>query len=208
MFGLRSVGSVTLPSRRPSVRPSLEPLERRCVPTAILTIGVKYEVDREIILAGNLCGVEDVSNVTITLSGVVSGTTTTDSEGDYFINLTATGLGMVYAEAAGTDATAAEELWDITPVILGFAACEGPNHVWTFTGSVRYRRDYTSMTINFGGVPINLQNQSTEMTDGTFEWLVTLNGTAQDNGLVWAQAVSPWGTPSEKAYDNVWQTGT
>jgi hypothetical protein len=207
MLGLRSTRRAAPAARRPFARPSLEAFESRYVPTALLTLGVKYEIGRDISLGGTLTGVANVSNVTVTLSGKVSGTATTDSNGNYDVTLTATGLGTVYASAAG--ASASEELWDITPIITSFSASEGAGNVWTFSGTVRYRRLFDSLTVNFGGSPVNLQCCSTGTDDeGSFSWAVTLSGTTIDNGAIWAQAVSPWGTASEKAYDYVLQTGT
>lgn len=209
MLGLCSSRSVVPAARRPFARPSLEAFESRYVPTPILTMYLKYEVGRDVTLGGSLTGVPNVSNVTINLSGKVSGSTTTDWSGNYSIKLTASGLGEVYATAAGSGASAMEELFDLTPALSGFSAMEGPGNVWTFTGSVRYRREFDSLTINFGGSPLNLQGASTTTDDGgSFEWVVTLNGTSTDNGLAWAQAVSPWGTLSSKAYAYILQTGT
>ncbi|MFO0843727.1 MAG: hypothetical protein U0797_15245 [Gemmataceae bacterium] len=207
MLGLRSYGH-DAPARRPFARPSLEALETRYVPTPILTLGVKFGTGRNLMLGGDLTGVPNSSNVTINLSGVVSGTAKTDWFGHYSVTLTGSGLGKIYATAAG--ATAMEEIWDTTPVVTSFSAMEGPGHVWTFTGTVSYRREVESLTVNFGGSPINVQGGSTgtEGRGGSFQWVVTLNGTSTDNGLVWAQAVSPWGTASAKAYAYVLQTGT
>jgi hypothetical protein len=37
---------------------------------------------------------------------------------------------------------------------------------------------------------------------------VTLNGTASDNGEIWATTTDPWGTVSDTVYDSIHQTGT
>lgn len=230
MLGFRSVGRVASSPRRSFARPSLEALESRYTPDAhltlelpvpepeplpppssspVLTISVEYGWGKTVTLSGALSGGTNVGGVAIDISGQADGITSTDANGHYTITLTADGLGMVYAAAVGTDATAMDELWDVAPEVTSFTVTEGAGGVWTFSGSISYHRPFDTMTITFGGVPITVSGGGASAnSSGSFTWLVTLNGTASDNGLVWAEAVSPWGLVSDKAYDNVYQTGT
>jgi hypothetical protein len=41
-----------------------------------------------------------------------------------------------------------------------------------------------------------------------FSLTVQLSGTQNDNGSIWAEAISPWGLPSARAYEFIDQTGT
>lgn len=222
MFGLSSIRRAASSPPRLSSRPSLEPLEYRYalngpggiigvigpqLPT--LTISVAYGWGRTVTLSGELYGVDRVGGVTIEITGQADGTTTTDSQGNYSITLTADGLGTVYAEAVGTAAQAMDELWDVPPEITSFVATEGQDRVWTLSGTVTYHRPFNSLPVSFGGVPVSIAGGGTSTdSSGSFSWLVRLNGTASDNGLAWAMATSPWGLESEKSYVNIHQTGT
>jgi hypothetical protein len=212
MFGLLTRASSKAPvasclvPRRARLR--LEELEGRALPSTV-TLAVTYGTGKNITLSGVLSNTATVSGQQIDISGVASGTATTDASGDFSVNLTATGLGDVKAVTHDQSSNAATvTLTDQAPVLTAFQATEGTNHVWTLSGTVTYFRYFASMTINFGGTPVHVQGVTTNADEtGHFEVCVQLDGQADDNGLVWAQAVSPWGTTSDKLYDTILQTG-
>jgi hypothetical protein len=223
MLELRSFGRVSSSARGSFARPSLESLESRYAlngdpfiglpgppppPMPLLTIEVEYGWGKTVTLSGSLSGVTQVGGVAIDITGQADGITSTDSNGHYTITLTADGLGSVYALAVGTGAQAMDYFWDIAPEITNFSACEGEDRLWTFTGSVEYHRPFNTMAINFGGVPVSVSGGTAADSSGSFTWMVRLNGTPSDNGLAWAEAISPWGLVSERAYTNIHQTGT
>jgi hypothetical protein len=145
--------------------------------------------------------------VTVQISGVASGSTTTDANGNYAITLTAGALGTAKAATAdGKSNVASVALNWSAPVIQDFACVELPNHWFTFTGKV-IDPDAGGLTVRFGGGPESLQNQSTTTAaDGTFSFTIQLNGTVDDNGTASAVVTNWWGQTSACAYCDVYQT--
>jgi hypothetical protein len=194
-------------SGRP-VRLGLEALEARDVPSNLMT-SVEYLGGRNIAIHGNLSGTSTPGGQVITIWGKATGTATTDSNGNFTADLTATGLGAVYEQTPGSN-QAETDLTDTAPVIDSFFASEGPNHMWTFTGHVTYNQPSPyGLVINFGGQPISLTGQTANVApDGTFTFAIQLNGTYPDNGTATAQTTDAWGNSSNIAMCLITQMGT
>jgi hypothetical protein len=174
---------------------------------ATVTLNVTYGSGTAITLTGQLTGIPNVANQSITISGQANGAAITNAKGKFLITLVASGLGNVYAAMSnGSSNTAMVTLTDTAPVITSFQATEGQNGVWTFSGTVTWNRSFTSMTVNLGGQLVSLQNVSTTANGtGTFSVNVTLDGQPDDNGLATAVAVDPWGLQSNTATATVQQ---
>jgi hypothetical protein len=205
MFGLLSHKKARSAAPR-LARPRLEPLEGRDAP-GTLTAGVTYGEGRSITLSGTLSGVPTVANQTIQIAGQANGTAVTDANGNYTVTLTATALGDVHVGYDPNTWTTVT-LTDTAPTLNDFFGNEGENRVWTFTGTTTYNRSYSDLTVYFGGAPVSIRGESTEVsTDGTYSLGVQLNGTITDNGTASAWVVDAWGLKSNVAYFYVQQTG-
>src|SRR5262245_7139178 len=122
--------------RPPMARPRLEPLADRWIPASMefttgpfaappaLLLHARYGMGRTVTLSGDLVGVDDVSDITINISGKATGSTTTDVHGHYTITLQATALGIVTATTGDEQLSAQVTLTDEAPVITAFEACE------------------------------------------------------------------------------------
>jgi hypothetical protein len=194
------------PPARLRPRLFLERLETRDCPST-LTMGVTYGQQGSITLSGTLTDEGPTNGVTVQISGVASGSTTTDANGNYTITLTAGALGTAKAATADGKSNVASVMLNWTaPVIQNFACVELPNHWFTFTGKV-IGPDAGGLTVSFGGAPESLQNQSTTTAaDGTFSFTIQLNGTVDDNGIASAVVTNRWGQTSACAYCDVYQT--
>ncbi len=190
-------------------RPWLERLEDRCVPST-LTASVTYGTARSITLTGTETADGSVSGKTITIWGVASGSTTTDTNGNFSITLTASSLGDVrLKDTDGSSNIVTITLTDTAPALTSFTAVEGSGNVWCFSGTVAYNRSFSDLTIYFAGTPISIQGKTTTVDNtGHFELYLTLNGLASDNGTVSASATDAWGLTSNTLTDTVHQTGT
>jgi hypothetical protein len=152
-------------------RPFLERLEDRCSP-ANLTMNIAYGSEHMVTLSGQLTGAGNNANQLVKLSGVVSGSTTTDTNGNYTINLKASALGSLTAVATNpqtqqTDAQANATLVDNGPVISNFKAVE-EGSVIVFTGKVTDNWDPSGLVVTLGGDPMLNGVTATVNADGTF----------------------------------------
>jgi hypothetical protein len=198
MFGLLTGSQSKTSFRAPRfAQPKLETLEGRALPST-LTFSVEYGINRSVTLSGDLTGTSTLWGHTIQFSGKVSGSTTTDSNGAFEVVLSASGVGDVTAvDTDGRSNTALLTLVDEAPVLTDFLATAEGGNLWLLKGDVTYSQPFTSIQVNFGGMPVSLQGfTTTTNTTGHFEVAIELNGQASDNGSAWAEAVSCFGTVS------------
>lgn len=190
-------------------RPSLEALEDRFSP-ATLSLNVSYGLGRLVTLHGSLTDTSTPGNQLITIQGVVNGQVVTDAAGNYSLGATPNYLGMVSAQKTdGSSNVASAPITDIPPTIRAFDAIEGPGNMWTLTGTLTYHRPFDTLTVHIGGVPVHINGRTTTAdSTGAFGVAVQLDGTVNDNGSIWAEALSPWGLVSERAYEYIQQPGT
>src|SRR3954454_860500 len=138
----------------PCFRPRLESLEGRTCP-ADLNVNVCYGAGLLVHLSGQLTDAPDVADQTIDFSGQVNGTAVTDADGDFSVDLTASGAGLVFAVHEPTESmnTFVLDGGSIPPpAISRFACVEHPLQIWTFEGHVDYSFA-DQMTIYFSGGP-------------------------------------------------------
>ncbi len=197
--------------RRPSrfARPCLEALEDRYAP-ATLTLNVSYGYGHSVTLSGDLTNTSLPGGQLISIQGVVNGQALTNAQGHYTYSANAPYLGTVAAQKTdGSSNVASNAITDAAPVITVLDAIEGANRMWTIQGTLTYHRPFDTLTVNFGGAPAHISGtRATAGSDGSFSLSVELDGTANDNGEMWARAVSPYGLVSDYVYENIHQTGT
>jgi large repetitive protein len=139
--------------------------------------------------------------LTVSLSGVVSGSTTTNADGSFNVNLPASAVGQVTAavtDGAGNTATATATVRDDAPVIQNFYASQQGSGTWVLSGSVEANSP-AGLTVQFGG-PSWLQGQSATVNpDATFS--LTITPPAGQEVSISAQCTDWFGLQSNIAYD-------
>jgi hypothetical protein len=170
-------------------------------PTLTLTLG--YLAKNNISLTGKVSA-RTVNGLTVAISGVASGRTTTDANGNYSIDLPASGVGQVQAKVTdvwGQVSQAASATVSSTkPVIDGFQATLVSGTTWTFTGTVT---DATpgGLSVQFSGLNSLTGKSATTANDGSFSLTVTL---AQgETGTAGAQVTNWFGLTSDLARTTV-----
>jgi hypothetical protein len=163
------------------------------VPTIALTY--TWQANKVVHVSGHVTD-EFNSGLTVTFSGAASGNTTTDSNGDFSANLTATQLGTLNANVSDQWNQAAQAasvtLTNSAPVIQNFTGtCQGGT-IWKFTG--RVVDEYApGLTVHFSGL---FTGSTTVNADGTFSLTVDLGGS---HGEVDAQVTDWWNVNSALA---------
>jgi hypothetical protein len=144
--------------------------------TPALTLSLAYSARNNVILSGQVTA-DGPGGLAVTFTGVVSGSTTTNSDGTFKVTLPASRVGQVQAtvtdgwgqisNAVGATVTSAP------PSILNFQAELVSGTTWVFTGSVS--DEYAAgLTVQFGGLP-SLEGKSVAVgDDGTFSFTVIL----------------------------------
>jgi hypothetical protein len=172
--------------------------------------GVTYGSQRQITVSGKLVD-ESPGGRVVTISGVASGTVTTDSMGMFSITLTATSLGTITASATDAAGHASNSpiftLTDNAPQITSFACIADTGGWYELKGRV-LDESPNGLTVNFGGAPVSIAGQSClVLIDGSFDFRVHLNGTQTDEGTATAVVTDWWSLTSNTAYCAVHQTG-
>lgn len=201
-FPSTRASSYTRPSRR--ARLSVERLETRDCPSApvITSFTAVNTTQRTVQLSGT---VQDANPATVqvTFSGVMSGTTSVNAQGNFSFTAQASRLGTVNAVATNSQqqssAIASAQVTCDAPVITNFLAVYEGNGVWRFQGIVTAPASQgpAGLTVNFGGLATLSGRSTTVNADGTFSIEALLApGSA---GLATAQAVDWWGQTSNVA---------
>lgn len=195
------------PVKQSSFRPMLEQLEDRYCPSTI-SLGVMEmsNSSRMVELGGQVTNTPSPGGLTVQLSGEVTGTTTTNSGGYFFVTLQAAGLGTVYAATTDGQSNVAQvTLTDPSPPqINDFSYIEYPGGMYEFVGHVN--GGYSGEVVNLGGIQDLQGKTATVGSNGDFSIVVQLNGQMSDNGEITAQTSDVWGTNSNVATDWMSQT--
>jgi hypothetical protein len=175
-----------------------------------ITFTVTYGQQRQIMIIGKVYD-ESPGGRTVTISGMASGTATTDPAGNFCLALTATGLGTISASttdpAGNASNTPIVTLTSNAPQITNFTGSEEQGDWYEFTGRV-LDESPTGLTLYLGGAPVSLSGAScTVRSDGTFDFRVQLTGTTTDDGVATAMVTDWWGLTSNTATWTVSQTG-
>jgi hypothetical protein len=141
------------------------------------------------------------SGLTVTLSGIVSGSVTTNADGTFTYTTTASALGQIQATVTdvwGVTAASSTTLSNSPPKIINFRAIYNGNNSWTFTGQVQ--DEYSAgLVVRLGGIPSldNSNPSATVQANGTFSITITLQ--PGENGGVTADCLDWWGQASNEA---------
>ena len=203
------------PGRSPSYRPPfglrahlrLESLEDRVVANAAPSISgfsiVCHLPNRQVVVSGQVQDDNGVDGLTVTLSGVASGQTQTDGEGNFQATLTCSQLGQILATAVDANgvgsAVAAVTVSNTAPSITDFSGSEGPGHLWTFSGRVVDEAPAGLTVVFTSSMPSLQQASCTVQADGSFSFSVLLCD-PNDHGTVEASVTDWWGARSESVF--------
>jgi hypothetical protein len=171
-----------------------------------VTLSIAYGAQNSVTLSGTLTDI-DAGGETVTLSGVAAGSVVTDSNGNFSLTTTASGLGAIDATTTDlwgqTSNTAEVMVAPAAPVIDSFVAIYEGNNLWHFSGHVNAANP-EGMTITFGGVNGVLAGQTTTVSaDGTFAVAFFLpEGTY---GIASAVTTDGFGQTSDYAFCSVSQ---
>jgi hypothetical protein len=176
-------------------------------PAPVVSLSFTYGSGHTVTLSGKVFADLDPGGRTITFSGVVGGSTTTNSDGTYSYTTTVSALGNM--QASTTD------LWGLSsnspqvaytnapPQITSFAASEAPLRMWTFSG--RVADEYPAgLVVTLGGLP-SLQGVTAVVQSGG-GFSVTIQLEIGEGGTATAQTTDWWGVASNIALADVTQT--
>jgi hypothetical protein len=148
--------------------------------------------------------------LTVSFSGMLSGSAVTNPDGTYKVTLLATGMGEVQAtvtDVAGqTSDPVSAMLPNTPPVIQNFRASWVSGTTWVLSGSVSDESP-AGLTVQFGGVGSADGRTATVAADGTFSLTVTLQ--PGEGGMVsalctdWFDMQSNIASDSIMAYDSM-----
>ena len=182
-------------TRRNRLRPSplaVEVLESRYCPSGTITLDALVMPGHEVRLSGQVTG-EYAAGATVSFSGVVEGSVTADSSGNYtFITSTVT-EGEVYAVGMheGRAFTPADsEVIDVTAPALSLGVTGMTASTITLSGTLT-DIDYAYQTIDITGAPI-----SSVVTDSSGYFSFTLN--RAELGMVSVSETDLWGQTSNQ----------
>jgi hypothetical protein len=175
-----------------------------------LTLGVTYNSRNNVSLTGKVTdpGGASVAGLTVTITGKVSGAATTDSNGNFSLTASASGLGVVSAVTSNTDGssnTATVTLSVPAPTIMNFAAVQQTGYEFMFSGCVG-AQTAAGLTVTFGGIPSLAGQTATVAANGIFQFIVQLQSNGSDNGTATAQTTDWWGQASNVATAPVYVT--
>jgi hypothetical protein len=139
--------------------------------------------------------------LTVSLSGIVTGTATTGINGVFTFSGTASGLGQVNASVTdvwGQTGTGTAQLNNTAPTITNFSATfSGSENIWIFTGQVTDEWA-AGETVTFAGL-LPLQNvTATVSSSGWFTVRVQLS--PADNGMVVATVTDWYGATGQAQF--------
>jgi hypothetical protein len=167
--------------------------------TPTLTLACNQQDSQKVHVYGTVNDVNS-ANLTVSFSGIFSGNTTTDANGNYSFVASASALGNISATTTNrnnvTSNTAQATLTNVAPVIDNFMS-SNVGTSWTFTGQVI---DEWAMGLTVTLTTPGLQNPFTTTVglDDTFSVTVTIPGFPV--GRATAQTTDWWGVTSGLVY--------
>ena len=172
-------------------------------PAPTLTLHLSYLSKNNIYLTGKVSA-PSPAGLTVTITGVASGTVTTDASGNYAICLPASGVGKVSATVTDVwgqvSAAASATVSGTKPVIVNFTATRVSGTTWTFSGTVD---DATpgGLSVQLSGLPSLRGKSVTTADDGAFSITITL--APGETGTAGAQVTNWFGLTSDLARTTV-----
>jgi len=163
-----------------------------------LTMNLACGANKTVILSGKVTDAQ-AGGVVVTFSGVVSGTATTDANGNYSVTLTPTALGQITATTTDvwglTSSSVMATVSNTAPTITLTAVQHG--NTWTFSGHVT--DEYAAgLVVTFSGPGAINGRTTTVACDGTYSLSVML--TSSDVGWVTATVTDWWGLAADAQY--------
>jgi hypothetical protein len=146
----------------------------------------------------------DQGGLTVSLSGVASGSAVTNSDGTFSVTTQASALGMVIVTTI--------DLWGVCsaqtpitimcppPAITGFTSMEVGQNLWQFTGTVADPSP-AGLVVQLGGLPELAGQTAAVSSSGTFSITVQLQ--PGETGEATAQTTDWWGQLSNVALDPI-----
>jgi hypothetical protein len=187
MFGISLFNRLKRSNKTPKTyRPWIDRLESRvCLSTMLphITLSSQVQTSHFVQLSGTVTGEQNNAGVGVTFSGEVTGTTMTDSSGNFSYTTNSAALGTVYAVAADTNTAQANIAVDAPALTLSIAY--GTQKNVTLTGQLT-DIDKAGQTITFTGVA-----NGTAVTDS--EGNFSLTTTASALGAIDAAETDLWG---------------
>jgi hypothetical protein len=191
MFDLFSRARRQSRPARPSFRPTLETLEERNCPTTINVTAAVIPTSKSVTFHGGVGGVQMPGGMIVQLTGVATGSTTTDANGNFSVQLTATGLGTETVSTTG--ATSQTTLTDPgAPLISLFDSTEYPGGYYLFTGHVN-GVIFSGEKITFSGAIPSMDGQTTTVnSNGSFSFVGHLLP-GEDGDVLASATADVWG---------------
>ena len=151
----------------------------------------------QVTVSGTVTNTSTPGGLTVLLSGVIAGTATTDSEGNFSGTFAASGQGAAYAATSDSQSNiATSNVTDPGTTMTNFGGSEGPTDVWVFSGKVT--GGYQGETVNFDGIQSMAGKSTTTDANGNFTYAIQLDEQPNDNGPVYVEAVDAWGVSSNQ----------
>jgi hypothetical protein len=163
-------------------------------PPISLTLNAAYGANHAVTLSGH---VNDLlpAGLTVTFSGAITGSTVTDSNGDFSVTLTAALLGTVTATVTGSQpgstGYASLVLSNVAPTIVNFTATQDSATCWTLSGQVT--DEYAAgLVITFSSAIAPLNGQTVVVGDDGW-FTLSFNTQGMDySGTVTVQVLADW----------------
>jgi hypothetical protein len=190
-------------SLRRRFRPQLEALETRDCPSggplSITSFTTAVVTGKVVHLSGQIQDTNTNVIVTLNFTGAAKGAATAATDGSFAVDVTAANLGTVTAVAtddqSATSDAATAQIVCAPPQIQGFRAVHTGGNYWTLSGTV-VAQTAGNVLVNFGGLTVLINTNTSSQADGTFSFTVDLQG---QTGQVTAQAIDCWNQPSNVA---------
>jgi hypothetical protein len=166
-------------------------------------LAISYGQGRTVTVTGTVTD-QNPGGLTVWLSGVVTGQTTTATNGSFSWTGQADGLGTITVFTVNqwglVSNGATIQVTDPTPVITSFTARNTYGNYWLFTGTVQARNP-NGLTVVLGGLRSVQGVTATVNPDGSFSVLVQLQ--ANETGTVSANLTDWWGQSATTVYTSV-----
>ena len=165
-----------------------------------LTLNLTYISRNNVMLSGTVTA-DAPGGLTVTLTGVVSGSTITNADGTFQVTLAASGVGQIQATVtdqwAQVSPAASVTVHSNPPAINNFTATLVSGTTWTFSGTVS-DADAPGLMVQLGGLPSLQGKSATVASDCTFSITITL--AAGETGTASAQCTNWFGVQSTPVY--------
>jgi hypothetical protein len=162
-----------------------------------MTLSLSYGTQHTVTLSGQVTDI-DPGGRTVTFTGVVSASVTTNADGTFSWTGAASQLGTVQATTTDlwsqTSNPVQVTVSNPTPVINNFTGSQGLNRYWTFSGSVTDNHP-AGLTVQLGGIPALKGKTATVRADGTFS--ITVQLAVGEEGTATADVTDWWGAAAE-----------